>query len=189
MMGPQEGIDVLLRTIQRLKEFHRRKDFHVRIIGGGTVLDEMKRYAVELGIDDIVTFTGTVNYAGVMEGIASADLCLCPDPKTPLSDKCSLVKAIEYMSLGKTFVAFDLEEVRLSAGEAATYARAGDEEDFTAKIHDLLDNDPLRTRMGNAGRERVQQRLTWEHAKTALYTAYDRAFANKKSLVMGETAK
>jgi type IV pilus assembly protein PilM len=34
-----------------------------------------------------------------MEGIASADVCLCPDPKTPLNDKCSLVKVTEYMSV------------------------------------------------------------------------------------------
>ncbi len=101
MMGPQEGIDVLLRAIRGLATIHQRGDFHVRIMGGGTVLDQMKAYADELGIDKLVTFTGSVGYPQVMEGIASADLCLCPDPKTPLSDKCSLVKVIEYMSLGR----------------------------------------------------------------------------------------
>jgi glycosyltransferase involved in cell wall biosynthesis len=179
MMGPQEGIDILLRAIRDLVVVHKRSDFHVRIIGGGTVLDQMKQYAIDLGIGHMVTFTGNVDYAQVMEGIATADLCLCPDPKTPLSDKCSLVKAIEYMSLGRAFVAFDLEEVHNLAADAGLYARPNDEEDFAAKIIELLDNDALRASMGNFGRDRVMQRLTWEHSKEALYAAYDKAFAKR----------
>ncbi len=188
MMGPQEGIDVLLRAVRNLVTVHRRGDFHVRIMGGGTVLDQMKAYAVELGIGELVTFTGSVDYTQVMEGIASADLCLCPDPKTPLSDKCSLVKVIEYMSLGRAFVAFDLEEVRLSAADAGAYAKPGDEADFADNVDRLLDDENLRVSMGELGRKRVMQRLTWEHSKDALYAAYDQAF-QKKSGVVGGSAK
>lgn len=188
MMGPQEGIDLLLRAIRELVVVHGRSDFHVHIMGGGTVLEGMKKYAAELGLGQVVTFTGSVDYPHVMEGIASADLCLCPDPKTPLSDKCSLVKAIEYMSLGRTFVAFDLEEVHLFAADAAIYAQPNDEGDFAAKINELLNNDEQRASMGKIGRERVLQKLTWEHSKEALYAAYDKAF--EKSLgVMVEAAK
>jgi glycosyltransferase involved in cell wall biosynthesis len=124
----------------------------------------------------------------VMEGIASADLCLCPDPKTPLSDKCSLVKVIEYMSLGKAFVAFDLEEVHSLAADAGTYAKPNDERDFAAQINGLLQNEDLRISMGKIGRERVFARLTWEHSKESLYAAYDRAFA-KSGSVVGEVAR
>jgi glycosyltransferase involved in cell wall biosynthesis len=176
MMGPQDGIDVLLRAIQQLFVRHGRQDFHVRIIGGGTVLEQMQRYAQALGIESIVTFTGRLEYCDVLEGIASAEVCLCPDPKTPLSDKCSLVKSIEYMSLGKPFVAFDLEEVRRSAGDAALYAESGGEEEFAAKVDALLSNEDLRRTMGERGRERVLHGLTWEHSKEALHAAYDRAY-------------
>ena len=176
MMGPQEGIDILLRAIRNLTMVYHRNDLHIRIIGGGTVLDEMKQYAVELSINHIVTFTGQVDYNQVMEGIASADVCLCPDPKTPLNDKCSLVKVIEYMSLGRPLVAFDLKEVRNSAQRAALYAQPNDENDFSKKINFLLDNPELRASMGSLGRERVMKFLTWEHSKAALYAAYDKAF-------------
>jgi glycosyltransferase involved in cell wall biosynthesis len=154
-------------------------------MGGGTVLDQMKQYAVDLGISEYVTFTGHVNHDQVMEGIATADLCLCPDPKNPLSDKCSLVKAVEYMSLGRAFVAFDLEEVRHSAADAAVYAQPNDEADFAAKIDDLLENDQLRDSMGSIGRDRFEQKLTWEHSKEALYAAYDRSFDNRARRARG----
>lgn len=176
MMGPQDGIDVLLRSTRDLVYVHKRCDFHLHVIGDGTVLDQMRKYAVELAISDRVTFAGAVDHKCVMEAIATADLCLCPDPKTPLSDKCSLAKTIEYMSLGRAFVAFDLEEVRCSSGAAAEYARAGDEGDFAAKIDNLLDDAERRAEMGRIGQEKVLLRLTWEHSKQALCAAYERAF-------------
>ena len=188
MMGPQEGIDGLLRAIRILATVHGRDDFHVRIMGSGTVLNDMKQNARELGLQGIVTFTGHVDYRQVMEGIASADVCLCPDPKTELSDKCSLVKAIEYMSLGRPFVAFDLEEVRLSAADAAVYALPNSEEDFAEKIDYLLDHEELRDTMGKVGKERVAEFLTWEHSKDALYGAYAKIF-EKKTGAIGQVAK
>jgi glycosyltransferase involved in cell wall biosynthesis len=179
MMGPQDGIDVLLRTVRTLVEVHQRHDFHVLIMGGGSVLEEMNRYAAELAVSEFVTFTGQVSHQQVLEGIATADVCLCPDPKTPLSDKCSLVKTIEYMSLGRAFVAFELEEVSLSAAGAAAYARANDEADFAKKIDGLLENEELRVRMGILGRDRVMQGLTWEHSKESLLRAYDAVFQKR----------
>lgn len=187
MMGPQEGIDLLLRSIQSLGAVHGRTDFHVRIMGGGTVLGSMKKYAADLGVGDIVTFTGSVDYPQVMEGIASADLCLCPDPKTPLSDKCSLVKAVEYMSLGRPFVAFDLEEVRRFGVDAGIFAQPNQEGDFAAKINELLNDEERRATMGAIGRERVTERLTWEHSKEALYAAYKKAFGKKVGTLLEAT--
>jgi glycosyltransferase involved in cell wall biosynthesis len=183
MMGPQEGIDVLLRAVHALVHVHGRSDFHVQILGGGTVLAAMRAYAAQLGLSDCVTFAGSVDHARVLECIATADLCLCPDPKTPLSDKCSLVKAVEYMGLGRAFVAFDLEEVRYSAGAAAEYAAPGDEADFAAKIHRLLEEPERREAMGRIGREQVLQRLTWDHSKKALLAAYAHALHKKPATV------
>jgi glycosyltransferase involved in cell wall biosynthesis len=176
MMGPQEGVDIMLRAICNLATVYNREDFHVRIIGSGTVLDDMKQYAVELGIDHLVTFAGHADYRQVMEGIATADVCLCPDPKTPLNDKCSFVKVIEYMSLGQPLVAFDLEEVRNSADGAALYALPNDEIDFAQKINHLLDDPDLRISMGRLGKERVMNFLTWEHSKDSLKAAYEKIF-------------
>ena len=176
MMGPQEGIDILLRSVRYLAMEYKRNDFHVLMMGNGTVFEAMKDYAKELGISQRISFTGHVGYDRVMQGIASADVCLCPDPKTPLNDKCSLVKVVEYMSLGRPLVAFDLEEVRNSAGDAALYARPNDEKDFAEKINLLLDRPDLRTSMSQIGRERVLSSLTWEHSIQALYAAYDKAF-------------
>jgi glycosyltransferase involved in cell wall biosynthesis len=179
MMGPQEGIDGLLRILRILVVDLGRHDVHLRIVGGGTVLEEMRRYAVELGVHSYVTFTGPGSYEQVLECIASADVCVCPDPKTPLSDKCSLVKAVEYMSVGRAFVAFDLVEVRHMAGDAALYATPGDEAAFADLIVELLHDANKREVMGRRGRERAWQSLTWDSAVQNLYAAYEAAYQRR----------
>ena len=188
VMGPQDGIDILLRAVRCLSGDHKRSDFHVLLMGAGTVYEEMKQYAKDLGVDHLVTFTGYVDYDMVMNGIASADVCVCPDPLTPMNDKSTLVKIIEYMSVGRPIVAFDLRETRKSAADAAVYARPNDENDFAEQIHRLLESPELRATMGRIGRERVETMLSWEHSKEALYAAYDHVFAMKNGTI-GEIAK
>lgn len=175
MMGPQDGVDVLMRCVRILVEEFHRTDFHVHLVGGGTQLTSLQQYARELGVDDYVTFTGMQAYDEVVKAVASADLCVCPDPKTPMNDRANLVKVSEYMCLGKPVVCFDLTEVRFSAADAALYAEPGNERDFAAKIHYLLENPDERTRLGGIGARRVRELLSWEHSKEALSAAYDRA--------------
>lgn len=172
MMGPQDGVDLLLRAIKVLKEDFRRDDFHVHLVGGGTELGRLTDYARELGVAEHVTFAGRQQYDGVVRAIASADVCLCPDPKTPMNDRANFVKVTEYMCLGRPIVAFDLSEVRYSAEDAALYATPNDERDFAAKVDFLLSNPDERVRRGRLGAQRVRDFLTWDHSKEALYAAY-----------------
>lgn len=185
LMGPQDGVDIMLRAIRILNKVLKRDDFHVRIIGSGTVLDNMKQYAAELGINQLVTFAGQSDYRQVMEGIATADVCLCPDPKTPLNDKCSFVKVVEYMSLGRPLVAFDLEEVRNSADGAAVYALPNDEIDFSQKINYLLSDSDKRISMGTLGKERVMKFLTWDHSKEVFKAAYEKVYRDSNERTEG----
>jgi glycosyltransferase involved in cell wall biosynthesis len=175
MMGPQDGVDILLRSVKLLVSKFGRDDFRVHVVGDGTELDNLKLYATELGVADYVTFAGRQNYERVISAIAAADVCLCPDPKTPMTDRANLVKVTEYMCVGRPVVAFDLNEVRYSAGDAALYASANDELDFAGKIDSLLDDAGERQRRGQLGAQRVRDFLAWDHSKQALYAAYDRA--------------
>jgi glycosyltransferase involved in cell wall biosynthesis len=177
MMGPQDGVDVLLRCVRTLVDTFHRTDFHVHLVGGGTQLDSLQAYARELGIEGYVTFAGLQSYGEVVRAIASADVCLCPDPKTPMNDRANLVKVSEYMCLGRPVVCFDLREVRFSAADAALYAEPDNELDFAAKVHYLLETPDARASLGLVGVQRVQDLLSWAHSKQALCAAYDRAFS------------
>ncbi|MCA9883129.1 MAG: glycosyltransferase, partial [Anaerolineae bacterium] len=88
------------------------------------------------------------------------------------TDQCTMIKMMEYMSVAKPIVAFDLTEHRRSAGEAAVYAQANDPADYAAKIITLLDDADLRARLGQVGRQRVEDELAWEHQEKALLGLY-----------------
>ena len=173
VMGRQEGIDLLLRAAKTIVHEHRRGDVHFGLVGGGTSLEEMKALARELGVADRVTFTGRVPDAELLAMLNTADVCVNPDVANEMNDKSTMNKIMEYMSLGKPIVQFDLTEGRFSAQEASLYARRNDPADLAAKILELLDDPERRARMGAFGRRRVETELEWRHEVPKLLAAYE----------------
>lgn len=172
VMGPQDGVDYALRAIAHLRDVMGRTDVHATFIGAGDAFDDLVRLSHDLGLDDIVEFTGRAPDAAVREYLSTADVCLAPDPKNPLNDVSTMNKIVEYMAMSRPLVSFDLREARVSAGDAALYARANDIEDFAALIARLLDDPDARTRMGALGRRRVEASLSWRTSTANLLAAY-----------------
>jgi glycosyltransferase involved in cell wall biosynthesis len=180
VIGRQEGIDYLLRSVRHLVFDLKRTDVHFVIVGGGTSLEEAKRYALEVGVADFVTFTGRISDAEMVEALCSADVCVNPDVANEMNDKSTMNKIMEYMALGKPIVQFDLTEGRFSARDSSLYARRNDPIDFAEKIAELLDDPLRRRRMGEEGRHRVLHELEWRFEAPKLLAAYDALFAGER---------
>jgi glycosyltransferase involved in cell wall biosynthesis len=175
VMGPQDGVDHAIRALAALKQ--RRTDWHATFMGDGEMLDEIRRLASELELDDFVEFTGWVEHDTVRRVLSTSDVCLAPDPKNPLNDVSSMVKISEYMAMSRPIVSYALTESRISAGDAAVYAAANDVHDFADKLDALLDDPEARKRMSTLGRKRAEATLAWEHQERSLLAAYERALA------------
>jgi glycosyltransferase involved in cell wall biosynthesis len=83
-----------------------------------------------------------------------------------------MIKIPEYMALGRAVASYDLPESRVSAGDTAVYASAGNPESLGRCVADLLDDPERRERMGELARERVERTLAWQHSEAALLAAY-----------------
>jgi len=177
VMGRQEGIDYLLRAAAHIVHDLGRRDVHFGLVGGGTSLDEMKRLAAELGLDEYVTFTGRVPDAEMLAMLNTADVCVNPDVANEMNNISTMNKVMEYMALGKPMVQFDLAEGRFSAQQASLYARQNNAFDFADKILELLDNEEKRKAMGAFGRRRVMEELEWRHEVPKLLAAYEALWA------------
>ena len=177
VMGKQEGIDYLLRAAKIIIGEMRRIDVHFGLVGGGTELEQLRRYADELGVGDYVTFTGRVSDQAMLEMLNTADVCVNPDVANEMNDKSTMNKIMEYMALGKPVVQFSLTEGWYSARDASLYANKNDERDLAAKIVELLDDPERRSQMGQIGRSRVESELQWRHQEPKLLAAYARIFA------------
>ena len=177
VMGKQEGIDHLLQAAQQIIKVMGREDVQFGLVGGGTSLDEMKEYAGELGIADWVTFTGRVPDQEMLEMLNTADVCVNPDIANEMNDKSTMNKIMEYMALGKPIVQYDLTEGRYSAQDASVYAERNNIKDLAAKITELLDDPEKRKVMGEYGRSRVVNELSWEHEEPKLLRAYEAVYS------------
>ncbi len=176
VMGRQEGIDLLLETVRHIVHDMKRTDIQFGLVGGGTELAAMRALARVLDVHDYVTFTGRVSDDALLTMLSTADVCVNPDIANEMNDKSTMNKIMEYMALGKPIVQFDLTEGRVSAQDASVYARRNDAHDFAEHIVELLDDEPRRRRMGELGRKRVTEALSWEHEAPRLLAAYDALF-------------
>ncbi len=177
VMGPQDGVDYALRSLQLLRAELGREDWHAVFVGAGDTFDEMVALARRLGLDDVVEFTGRIPDEDLVRYLSTADVCLSPDPHNPLNDVSTMNKVMEYMAMSRPIVSFELTEARVSAGEAAVYAPANDELEFAKLTARLLDDPEERARMGKLGKERVEGPLAWGNSQKALLAAYERAVA------------
>ncbi|MEM9202369.1 MAG: glycosyltransferase family 4 protein [Actinomycetota bacterium] len=172
VMGPQDGVDYALRAIRHLRD--ERDDFHVILVGDGDAAPAMRELASELDLDDCVEFTGRVSDEEMATVLQTADVGLAPDPLNPLNDVSTMNKIMEYMALSLPIVSFDLVEARVSAGDAARYAKPNDESQFAALVGELFDDPDARAQMVEIGRERVAGELSWDQSKRHLVDFYER---------------
>ena len=187
VMGPQDGVDYLLRALHILVNEFNRKDFYCVIIGPGDILDELKELREELNLQDYCRFTGKIPFDDLLKYLSTADICVDPNPSNPLNDYSTWIKVMEYMSLGKPIVSYNLKETRFSAQQAALYATPNNEREFAEKIIELMDNPQLRKEMGEYGKQRVKNELAWEIVSENLLAAYKKLLPDKIS-VKAETS-
>lgn len=176
-MDAQEGLDILVDVAHRFKS-NGRDDVHFTCVGGGPGLPMLRRLTSERNVDDMVTFTGRISDADLVEILSTADVCVNPDKPCLMNSMSTMIKIMEYMALGKPIVQFEGTEGRFSALESSLYSDGADHvADFADKVLWLLDHPEERTRMGEFGRRRIEKELAWEYSVEKLLAAYERVFS------------
>jgi len=172
VMGIQDGVDYLLRSLHHLVYALGRTDFHCILIGGGAAWEKLKAQAHQLGLDDYVQFAGFVFGEDLRQYLSAADICVDSAPSNSYSDHCTMFKIMEYMSLGKPIVAFDLPEHRFTAQHAAIYVTPNDERSFARALAGLMDDARRRVALGVFGSRRIKAQLAWDYSVPYLLDAY-----------------
>jgi glycosyltransferase involved in cell wall biosynthesis len=173
VMGPQDGVDIVVKTAHFVVNTLKRTDISFTVMGSGDSFDELLALRDQLELKDYVEFTGRVPDEIVRAVLSTADIGLSPDPRNPLNDVSTMNKTMEYMAFGLPVLAFDLLETRASAEEAGAYATPNDIEEMSRLLVDLIDDEPRRRTMGSDGRRRIELKLAWSHQEPHYLSVYD----------------
>ncbi|HSC26000.1 MAG TPA: glycosyltransferase, partial [Vicinamibacterales bacterium] len=79
LISEQEGIDLLLRAVDRIVRARGRADVQFGLVGGGPALESMRARCDAMGLADYVTFTGRASDEDLLAMLNTADVCVNPD--------------------------------------------------------------------------------------------------------------
>ncbi len=177
-MGYEDGVLELLASIRHIVYDMGRRDILFTLLGDGAIRPKALAQVKAWGLEAVVDMPGMIRDNLVLrQYLSTADACLSPEPLTPLNARSTFIKIGEYMAMGKPVVAYDLQETRYTAQEAAVYVVPGNIQEFGQAIVTLLADPERRRGMGEFGRQRFLNYLSWDHQKQNLFQAYAIALA------------
>lgn len=176
VIGQQEGMDLLIEALDILCREMGHDDVRLVVVGFGPHLGAVQADVAARGLTERVTFAGAHYGEDLLAILNEIDIGVAPDPKNAMNDISTMNKVMEYMTLEKPLVQFDLTEGRASAGDAALYAKANDPRDFACQLSRLIENPALAADLGRKGRTRVLESLSWSASTPNLLAAYERIF-------------
>lgn len=154
-----DRLDFLLKSFAELNK--GEPVVRLCMVGYGENLEELKKYAANLGIMNRVTFTGKVAHSNITKLIAQSDICVLPH-SNPFGSPMVL---FEYMAMGKSVVAPALGPVLdvVEDGKTAVLFQPEDGVDFVAKLSGLVRDPKQRKTIGAAARECIYSKHLWKH--------------------------
>jgi glycosyltransferase involved in cell wall biosynthesis len=181
-MNPQDGVDRFLEMARVIRKVHHRTDIGFVMVGKGDSFADLVRLREEYGLTDAVTMTGRIPWSDVLSSLRATDICVQPDPPGLLNDHSTMNKLMDYMSLGRAVVTYDLAETRVSGGDAVHYVQGSSVEDLAAAVMALADNPERMRELQNAGQKRVREILSWDHQSPRLIEVYEKLFPESAPL-------
>jgi glycosyltransferase involved in cell wall biosynthesis len=101
-------------------------------------------------------------------------------PHVPPSDGSeffgSPTKLFEYMAMSRAVIASRLGQVAdvIIDGQNGMLVEPGDVDDLARAIKQLLDDEAMRARLGEAARQTVVERYTWKHNAARVFDTIDK---------------
>ena len=152
-----QGLDLLLAAATRALEAGAK--FHLVLLGGTDAqIRAYQQRAAEVGAFDRVHCLGPWPLERLHEALADADVLTVPRTKginTPM-------KLFPFLHSGKAVLATDLPTHTQVLDERIAMLAAPEPGPFAEALTRLLDDAPLRRRLGEAGRAFVEANHTWD---------------------------
>lgn len=179
-VGKEKNFPLLLRAFAEVAL--KVPEARLVVVGGGALLPEVKRMAVQLGLTKEVLFSGFVPRERVPLYYTACDIFAFPS-----TTETQGLSALEALAHGLPAVTVNVN----GAGELVAHNVDGfvvppEVEPFSSALLSFLLDEPLRKRMGEAGREKGQKFSSRRQAErlTEIYRqVIERAKIGRKALL------
>jgi rhamnosyl/mannosyltransferase len=176
-----KGLDVLMRAMPSVRG-------RLVLVGEGPEEQRLRAMQAEFGLGDRVQFAGSVTDDEVLAYYRAADVFVLPS--THPSEAFGLVM-VEAQASGRPVVCTELgtgTSFVTAHGETGFVVPPADPGALAAAINRLLDDAVLRSRMGEAGRQRALALFSAERMVSALLGVYESVLGPSRSAALARAA-
>ncbi|MGO1182499.1 MAG: glycosyltransferase [Micrococcaceae bacterium] len=167
-----EGIDKIVKAAADLKA--RGFSTNFRLVGDGQRRPVIEQLVEKYDVGDIVTLTGRVPHAQVVDEYRTIDILVYPRKNTGATSTVTPLKPFEALAMEKAVIVSDVAPLKEIAGdnERALVVRHNSSRELTEAIQQLLQDPSLREKLGRAGRAWVSEHRNWSIVVQAFLDAY-----------------
>lgn len=164
---PEKGVDVLLRAAARIEG-----EWRLRLIGGGTALDDLRALTESLDISDKVTFLGQLPSAQLPAEYHKLDALVLPSLTRPNWKEQFGRVLVEAMASGVAVIGSDSGAIPAVIGNAGRIVAEGDVAALAETLREVRADPVLRAALIAAGRDRFLENFTHESIAAATVEVY-----------------
>lgn len=177
------GIDILLKALSIVfsdikNEFPEvSNQLNFRIVGGGTDMDELKKLAVELGIDHLTHFTGSVSHEDVPSELNRLDIYVALSRQESFG-----VAVVEAQAMGIPVVVSNvggLPEV-VQNGKTGFIVDSENPQQAANAIKKLILDTELRQAMSIEAKQFAHSNFSWQSCAENMSDVYHETLKNFK---------
>lgn len=171
---PEKGVDILLRAVAELSG-----DWRLRLVSGGSAIEDMKVLAQKLNIADKVEFVGQLPSTNLPAEYHKIDLLVLPSLTRPNWKEQFGRVLVEAMASGVPIIGSDSGAIPTVIGDAGLITPEGDVSALTDAIQRVMNNPDLCADLIQRGRERFLTHFTHESIAKATVDVYQEMLEDK----------
>ena len=169
-----EGVDLTAKAVSILKE--QGVDVHFFVLSSESGQNELRDYCNLLGITDQSHIAGPVPHDQVAPFYDLIDVFVVSRPDTRVARLVTPLKPFEAMRSGRAVVMSNLPALAeiVEDGKTGCLYSAGDEQELSQVIRNLLENNTKRIELGSNARSWIREQRTWCAVVSKMPSEYEK---------------
>jgi glycosyltransferase involved in cell wall biosynthesis len=168
----EKGVHLLLQAVAKLQGH-----WHLKILGGGPMRDDLIQQATQLGIRDNVEFLAQIPSTEIPAFYHTLDVMVLPSLTWPNWKEQFGRVLVEAMASGVPVIGSDSGAIPSVIGDAGIIVPEGDINALTENLHQLQTDFSLSAHFSMLGRERALSHFTHEHIAQQTVKVYQDVLA------------